>query len=274
MIIKVNRISNIEEALLFDSLAVDIIGISLNRLKKEDSALFYDTKAISLEEAIEIKKHLHYAKLALFIYPILSPNENDIAEIINTLKPDYLNVYLSYYNQYMTKDLKKIFMEQVEQLNKWNIPIISFGETVAYDLPLGFNEKDLAKVDLLTFIEIAVKTLNKQSSPYIESEKGWTTAKKEDIYLHLSLETVQANFQKMNVLIDDNLDIHTIYEDLVNCHAKGITLSLKSLEPDVWTIDDDYNYERMITENKYEANEIVEIIKHIKQRMKEFTIAN
>lgn len=274
MIIKVNRISNMEEALLFDSLAVDIIGISLNRLKKDDSALFYDTKAISLEEAMEIKKHLHHAKLALFIYPILPPNENDIAEIINALKPDYLNVYLSYYNQYMTKDLKKIFTAQVEQLNKWNIPIISFGETLAYDLPFGFNEKDLSKVHLLTFIEIAVKTLNKQNSPYIESEKGWTTAKKEDIYLHLSLETVQANFQKMNVLVDDNLDIHTVYEDLVNCYAKGITLSLKSLKPDVWTIDDDYNYERAITENMYEVDEIVEIIKRIKQGMKEFTIAN
>lgn len=60
----------------------------------------------------------------------------------------------------------------------------------------------------------------------------------------------------------------------MNCHAKGITLSLKSLEPDVWTIDDDYNYERAITENMYEVDEIVEIIKRIKQGMKEFTISN
>lgn len=263
-----------EEALLFDSLAVDIIGISLNKLKKEDFALFYDTKAISLEEAIKIKKHLHHAKLALFIYPILPPNENHIAEIINTLKPDYLNVYLTYSNQYMTKDLKKIFTEQVELLNKLNIPIISFGEVLYPDLPFGFNEKDLAKVSLLSFIEIAVETFNKQNPPYIESEEGWTKEKKEDIYLHLSLETVQTNFKKMNVLVDDYLDINTVYMDLVNCHAKGITLSLKSLEPDVWTIDDDYNYERMVTENKYEANEIVEIIKRIKEGMNEFTIAN
>lgn len=76
------------------------------------------------------------------------------------------------------------------------------------------------------------------------------------------------------MLVDDNLDIHTVYEDLVNCYAKGITLSLKSLKPDVWTIDDDYNYERAITENMYEVDEIVEIIKRIKQGMKEFSISN
>lgn len=262
MIVKVNRVSTIDELKELDKLKADIIGISIDRKRKEDETSCYDSRAISLEEAIEFKQNITHAKLAILVNLYDIDNKTLWKEVLESLQPDFINYFLPLYVIYDSHN-KTWFDQETRFLNSLSVPVILFGESIGYDQSFYFHPGDEKIIKNLSFLEINCFTLNRNNPLHIRPEKYYGLKQSESTSLHY--ETVQSYFEKMNILLDDDFDKRDIRKDVENSKAKGVTLSLKSREGDIWTEKlPGENIFNSITANTYGMEEITELLLRVK----------
>jgi len=116
IITKVDRVSTVKEAIKFQELDVDIIGISLSK-----NINFIDNRDIEEDVALEIIKALKKAKSVVEIS--VNNNFNQILDVIEKLEVDYF--------QPLGKEILPIDFKK--ELNKKGVGIIYSDIQVSYD---------------------------------------------------------------------------------------------------------------------------------------------
>jgi hypothetical protein len=106
---------------------------------------------------------------------------------------------------------------------------------------------------------------------YIKSEEdcGYKQGDTSDVLL----ETVHKYLKKINVLIDDDYGNNISLDDLERVWAKGVTLSLESLQDDIFSVpflsltDNNDSWVAHFTRiaGNYSMQQIIDITKKIKQ---------
>ncbi|MDJ1473415.1 hypothetical protein [Xanthocytophaga flava] len=266
MICKVNRVSSVAEAKYLEDVGVDIIGITVNRLKKDDPVEKYDSRAISYEEAIRIRKSLSNAKLCIhehwYSYFDDSFDTNAFKKVWSELRPDYVNVHVQLANlHWKDSDIKS----WIESVNKYDLPLIVFGEGVGYDTPLYWDIDDLKLFNNLAYMEMWCQSIVQSSWCYFQSEEvlGIKQSETSDVLL----DTVIDYFAQMPVLVCDEFVIESLLSDLQRVKAKGISVSLESTATDMFTekAEAEFAFLSEITSQYYDLDSVVAMVRAIKE---------
>jgi hypothetical protein len=267
MICKVNRVSSVTEANYLEEAGVDIIGITVNRLKAEDFVEKYDSRAISYQEAIDIRKSLATAKLCVhqhwYSYFDHSFDAHARNNIWAELQPDYVNVHVRLPDLYW-KGSHDSTKSLIESINMYNLPVIVFGNGVGYDTPFYWDTDDLKLFTNLAFLEMECESIVQSSWCSFRSEEmlGIKQSETSDILL----DTVQAYFEQTPVLVSDRFLVESLLSDLHRVKAKGISLSLKSMTTDIFTEKEEFAFFSEMTYQYYDLNTVVALVKAVKER--------
>ncbi|MDJ1483556.1 hypothetical protein QNI16_23865 [Cytophagaceae bacterium YF14B1] len=268
MICKVNRVSSVAEAKYLEDVGVDIIGITVNRLKKDDPVEKYDSRAISYEEAIRIRKSLSTAKLCIhehwYSYFDDSFDTNAFKKVWAELHPDYVNEYVQLPHLHW-KDSHDDIKSLIGSINKSALPVIVFGNAIGYDTPLSWDSEDLKLFNNLAYIEMACESIVESSWCSFRSEE--VLGIKQSETSGVLLDTVIYYFEQMPVLVCDEFVIESLLSDLQRVKAKGISVSLESTAPDMFTekAEAEFAFLSEITYLYYDLDSVVAMVRAIKE---------
>ncbi len=267
MIVKVNRIVSIEEINILESIGIDIICLVIDRETENDVVQKYDSRAISLEKAIYLKKHILNAKLCIHVSCYAQEEQLLLENAIKELKPDFLNIFLR-----LGEKNELWYQNQIKIANSINVPIIAFGDGFGYDSPFCFNIDDTTLVPNLAFMELWCQTIAQIDYDYLYIKSEEDCGYKQEDTSDVLLETVHEYLKKINVLINDDFGDYISLDDLERVCAKGVTLSLDSLQADVFSVpflslkdnNDSWIALTRIARN-YSMQQIIDITKKVKQ---------
>ena len=129
MIVKVNRVINVNEIQALHSAGVDIIGISL-KLSNANS----DTRALKTVEILRIQEAVNISNLSLNIN-IEEYRKEDLVRASETIKPNSLNLFADASSVQNIEEMNEIQLATIETINKTGLKVICFGNGFGYDGP-------------------------------------------------------------------------------------------------------------------------------------------
>ena len=262
MIIKVNRVKNIEEFNYVQKLGTSIIGFSVDRIKTNEITSDFDSRAISIEELIRILQSTEITSQISVSVNHYSNNKNQILEnILEKIKPHYLNYHLSFSDK---GNWENYYSDILKRFNSLNYDSIIFGDGFGYDTSIQFEVKDFILVKNLKFVEMNSNTINTTLNHHIKSEQYWKEKNIQSSITDPTVEKFNKILKKIPVLIDDLFNQKTICQDLKRLDIHGITLSIKSLEEDIFQRKTKDAFFSEITSNYYSLEQITEIIEKLK----------
>lgn len=274
MKIKVNRIKSKDEIKLLRNEGVDVIGISIDRHKTTDTTNEFDSRALSIEEALNIKSQTKIPHLSIHIN-YYNWSESIYDRVLKELNPTSLNIHLPTSSFGSINDSSyKYFESTVKRLNNINQEIIVFGDGFMYDDGgFRFNKRELSKLNNLKYVELNSFTINNKESHYIKSKAEWQAYfDKYNIQKEIEQnklgdliqESVTNQIEDVEVLINDKFLTTLEPSQLKNWNCNGVTMSIESLEDDIFT-NKKINSGISEMANYYAINEILENTKRIKK---------
>ena len=260
MIVKVNRVINKNEILQLLSQGVDIIGISL-KLTDENS----DPRALCINDIQNIQSEVLIPYLSLNLN-ISEYRKEDIVEVAQTIKPNSLNLFIEANSIRDLKELNEEHLSTIRAINETEMDVISFGNGIGYDGPSSIPDS-LGIYKNLKYQEVNIDTLGSKSQQRIKNREEWSELlniqKIEQSTLgDTILESITESMQDRPYLVDDrNIDTVSV-EKLIEIGAKGITMSLSSINEDEY-LNNLPNSNHIATMLK--LTKILEITKRIKE---------
>jgi hypothetical protein len=107
-------------------------------------------------------------------------------------------------------------------------------------------------------------TINTTLNHHIKSEQYWKEKNIQSSITDPTVEEFNKILKKIPVLIDDLFNPKTICQDLERLDIQGITLSIKSLEEDIFQRKTKDAFFSEITSNYYSLEQITEIVEKLK----------
>ena len=248
-------------------------GISIDRNLKLDKALKFDSRALSVQEVVDLKKEVLIPHLSIHINWYHLSNDI-IAKVANEINPQSLNVFLPTSSFSSTKDNNySWFNKTIKFLNEINQEVISFGDGFTYD-DGGFTLKknELDKINKLKFIELNSFTIDNQQELYIKSKIEWKEyfnsnnierEIKQELLGDLIKETVTNEFENLAILIDDKFITKMDPNQLKSWNCSGVTMSIKSKANDIYNSNES-GIGLSSMANRYELSEIIEVTERVK----------
>jgi len=261
LIVKVNRVKNVNEIQALHSAGVDIIGISL-KLSNANS----DTRALNTFEILRIQEAVNISNLSLNIN-IEEYRKEDLVKASETIKPNSLNLFADASSVQNIEEMNEIQLGTIETINKTGLKVICFGNGFGYDGPSLITDT-LGVYSNLELMEVNIDTLDSQSKQKIKNRKEWAEYLKiDESQLTQSdcdtiLETIPESMKDMSFLVDDRNIENVPIAKLIEIRASGITLSLKGESDDGDIVNS--SYANRIA-NTFELEKIIDITKRIKK---------